>query len=95
MPKRRIASKLKAKVKPYSLFNHAFMYKYPTHKPKFVKNYVKKNPKGPRKMWVPKDKIIYVTDILSSGVETPVMVPGLSMLMEHDVNKAYVPKSGT
>ena len=95
MPKGRIASKPKAKVKPHSRFNHAFMYKYPAQKPKFVKNFGKTNSKGPKKMWLPNDKIIYVEDILNSKVETPIMVPRLWMLATHDMKKAYVPKSGT
>ena len=49
---------------------------YPSAKrPKVVRNSGKTNKRGPRK-WVPKDKIIYVADILNSSVETPVMVPG-------------------
>lgn len=77
MPKGRIASKPKAKEKPHSRYNHGFMYRYYVQKPKFVKNPRKTNPKGPRNMWIPKDKIVYVADILSRGVETPAMVPGL------------------
>lgn len=77
MPKGRTVSKPKSKVKHHSLLNHAFMYKYPAQKLKLVKNSEKTNPKGSRKIWVPKDKIIYVADILSNGVETPVMVPRL------------------
>ena len=44
---------------------------------------------------VPKEKIIYVAYVLNSTVETPVMVPGLWMLMIYDGKKVYVPKSGT
>lgn len=33
--------------------------------------------KGPKKIWVPKDKIVYLADILSSQIETPILVPGL------------------
>ena len=68
---------------------------YPVaQKPKVVRNSGKTNKRGPRK-WVPKDKIIYVADILSSSVETPIMVPGLWMLATYDGKKVYVPKSGT
>lgn len=44
-------------------------------KPKVVKNSRRTNKRGPI-IWVPKDKIIYVVDILSSSVETPIMVSG-------------------
>ena len=44
-------------------------------KPQVVRNSGKTNKRGPKK-WVPKDKIIYVADIISSSVETPIMVPG-------------------
>ena len=46
-------------------------------------------------MWVPKDKIIHVADIFSSKAKTPIMVPGLWLLMTHDGKKACVPKLGT
>ena len=77
MCKGRIVSKPKDKEKSHSHFNYAYTYNYPTQKPKFVKNSGKTNPKGTIKIWVPKDKIVYVADVLSSGVKTLVMVPGL------------------
>ena len=49
-PKGRTVSKPKAKAKPHTRSNHAFMYRYPAQKPKFVKNFGKTNPKGPRKI---------------------------------------------
>src|ERR1044072_2502402 len=52
------------------------------------------NKKGPR-IWVPKDKIIYVADILSSSIKTPIMVPGQWMFATQDGRKAYVPRTGT
>lgn len=64
-------------------------------KPKFPVNYRKTNPKGPKKMWVPKDKIVYVADVLSSQVTTPVMVPRLWVLTTYDGKKVYVLKAGT
>ena len=64
-------------------------------KPKFPVNYRKTNPKGPKKMWVPKNKIFYVADVLSSKVQTPIMVLGLWMLSTHDGKKVYVPNPGT
>lgn len=60
------------------------MYTYPAQKPKFVKNSRKTNQKGHKKSRVPKDKIIYVADILRSAIKTPIMVPGLWMLPTHD-----------
>ena len=65
------------------------------NKPKFIQNLRKTNPKGPKKIWVPKDKIVYVADVLSSQVKTPILVPGLWMLTTHDGKKVYVPKPGT
>jgi hypothetical protein len=64
-------------------------------KPKVIRNSGKTNHKGPKRLWVPKDKIVYVADILCSKVQTPVMVPGLWMLATHDGKKVYVPKPGT
>lgn len=65
------------------------------NKPKFPVNFRRTNPKGPKKIWVPKDKIVYVADVLSNQVKTPVLVPGLWVLTTHDGKKVYVPKSGT
>lgn len=42
-------------------------------------------------MWVHKYKMIYVADILSSEVKTPIIVSGLWMLAAHDGKKAHVP----
>ena len=64
-------------------------------KPKVLRSSGKTNHKGPKRFWVPKDKIVYVADILCSRVKTPVMVPGLWMLATHDGKKVYVPKPGT
>ena len=64
-------------------------------KSKFNLNFRNSNQKEPKKKWVPKEKIIYVADVLNSSVETPVMVPGLWMLTTYDGKKVYVPKSGT
>src|ERR1044072_3051301 len=47
--------------------------------PKVFRTSGKTNKKGPRK-WVPKDKIIYLADILNSSIEAPVMVSGQWML---------------
>lgn len=68
-------------IKPRDLNSH-FTYGH-THNVYFAhKSWVGKtsrrtNQKGPKKLWVPKNKMVYVADILSSQVETSVMVPGL------------------
>ena len=64
-------------------------------KPKVLRNSWKTNHKGPKRFWVPKDKIVYIADILCSRVKTPIMVLGLWMLTTHDGKKVYVPKLGT
>ena len=81
------------------IYGHTHDIKYTSSnysvKPKFNQSFGKTNKSGPKKIWVPKDKIIHVADIFSSKTETPVMVPGLWLLMTHDGKKAYVPKPGT
>lgn len=72
---------LKPKAKPKTLYFH-FSYAYKQHdyssqKPKITKNSGRTNQKRPKKMWEPKNNIIYVASILSSSVKTPFMVPGL------------------
>ena len=80
-------------------YGHAHDIKYTSSdysiKPKFNQNFGKTNKSGPKKMWVPKDKIIHVVDIFSSKAKTPIMVLGLWLLATHDGKKAYVPKPGT
>src|ERR1044072_6280902 len=70
--------------------------KYPaTKSPKVPRTSGKKtNKRGPRK-WVPKNKIIFLADILNSSIETPIMEPGQWMLATHEGRKAYVPRVGT
>src|SRR3954466_4884508 len=65
-------------------------------KPKFNQNLKKSNKKGPKKMWVPKDKIIPIADILGSKKDKAqhVMVPGLWMPTTYDRKKVYVPRPG-
>ncbi|KAG4980803.1 hypothetical protein JHK82_034053 [Glycine max] len=46
--------------------------------------------KGPKKIWVAKNKIIPITDLLDSRKETPLMVPGQWLLATHDSQKVYV-----
>ena len=82
-------------------FGHTHNIKYTSHsesffvKPRFKQNLRTSNQKGPRRIWVPKEKIIYVADILNSQTETPIMVPGLWPLASHDGKEVYVPKLGT
>ena len=89
------------KIDHKALYSHfAFSHVYNAYTPEKSKVPKSKygnqtNRKGPKKIWVPKDKIIYVADILSSTTATPVMVPGLWVLTTHDGKKAYVPKPGT
>jgi hypothetical protein len=70
-------------------------YDYPfAQRPKIVRNFGKTNKRGPQK-WVPKDKIIYVTNILNNSVETPIMVLGQWILMTRGGKKVYIPRFGT
>jgi hypothetical protein len=86
--------------KPKSPFYYHYTHAQAQHfdnarKPKVLRNSGKTNHKEPKRFWVPKDKIIYVADILCSRVKKPIMVPGLWMLVTHDRKKAYVPNPGT
>jgi len=47
--------------------------------------------KGPKKIWVPKSKIILVANLLDSRKETPAMVPGQWLLTTDDKKKFYIP----
>lgn len=51
--------------------------------------------RGPKNMWATKDKIIYVADLLTSIVKTPIIIHVLCLLMTHDGKKTYVPRPGT
>src|SRR4051812_11133935 len=64
--------------------------------PKFNQNLRRTNKKGPKKLWVHKEKIISVADILGSKEEKAkhVMVPGLWVLAAHDGKKVYVSRPG-
>ena len=50
------------------------------------------NQKGPKKIWVPKDMIIPLADVLSNKKKTPIMVPRQWLLTAHDGRKVYVPR---
>src|SRR4051812_56400 len=65
-------------------------------KPKFNQNLRRTNKKGPKKLWVPKKKIISVADILGGKEDKKqnVMVPGLWVLVTHDGKKVYIPRPG-
>ena len=65
------------------------------NKPKFTQNFRKTNPRGTKKIWVPKDKIIYVADVLSNKMKTPILDSGHWILTSHAGKKVYVPKLGT
>src|ERR1044072_15989 len=54
----------------------------------------KTNKKGPRK-WVPKNKIFYFADVISSSIGTSSMISDQWMLVTHKRRKAYVPRTGT
>ena len=42
---------------------------------KGVPNAFNTNKRGPKKIWVPKDKIIHVVDVLDNKKDTLIMVP--------------------
>jgi len=46
--------------------------------------------KGPKKIWVPKNKIIPIIDLLDTRKETSIMVPIQWLLTAHDKQKVYV-----
>src|SRR4051812_32720011 len=81
-----------AKPKEYHVVPHVIYHA----KPKFNQNLRKTSKKGPKKLWVPKEKIISVADILGSkeGKAKLVMVPGLWVLAAYDGKKVYVPRPG-
>lgn len=63
--------------KPKDLYSHStygHTHNYAAQKTQVKKIYSKTYKKGPKKIWVPKKIIIYVTIILSSRVEIPTMV---------------------
>ena len=57
---------------------------------KGVSNAFRTNKRGPKKIWVPKDKIIPVADVLDNRQDTPIMVPRQWFLTTHDMRKVYV-----
>ncbi|KAL5191262.1 hypothetical protein HKD37_04G010556 [Glycine soja] len=58
---------------------------------KGASNAFKTTKRGPKKIWVPKEKIIHVVDVLGSRNKTPIMVPGQWLLTTHDRKKVYGP----
>ena len=80
------------------IYGHTHGIKYTSNafsdKPKFKQNFGNPDKEGPKKIWVPKDKIIYVADVFNNKVETPVLKTGLWMLSTQDGKKAYVPNPG-
>lgn len=83
--------KLKPKkivIKPKTLYSH-FTYDhtdniYSAQKPRVGKTFGRTYHKGSKNIRIHKNKIIYVTNILSSQVETPIMVPEFWMISTHD-----------
>ena len=63
-------------------------------KTKFKHNFGYFNKQGPKNIWVPTDKIVYVADIFDNKTETPILVPRLWMISTHDGKKEYVPRPG-
>ena len=60
---------------------------------KGASNAFRTNKRGPKKLWVPKNKIIHVACVLDSKKRLPTMVPGQWQLTTHDKRKVYVPMS--
>lgn len=58
----------------YSHLTYGHTHDDSAQKPWVKKSSGRTNKKGPKKIWAPKDKIIYVEDILSNQVETPILV---------------------
>ncbi|RDX78362.1 hypothetical protein CR513_41367, partial [Mucuna pruriens] len=52
----------------------------------------KTNQKGPKRIWVPKNMMVFVVDLLDSKKETSIIVPVQWLLMSHDRRKVYVPR---
>ena len=51
------------------------------------------NKRGLKQIWVPKDKIVFVANILNNRVTTPIIVPGQWILTSHYGRKTYVPRT--
>lgn len=75
----RVKTKSKQKAtKPktmYSHFTYGHTHDYAAQKSQVKKNSRKTNKKGSKKIWISKDKIIYVANILSNKVKILVLVP--------------------
>jgi len=48
------------------------------------------NTKGPKKIWLPKKKIIHVADALDNRKQTTILVPKQWLLTSHDKRNVYV-----
>ncbi|KAL5158923.1 hypothetical protein HKD37_15G043299 [Glycine soja] len=55
---------------------------------KGASNAFRTNKRGPKKLWVPKNKIIHVACVLDSKKRLPTMVPGQWQLTTHDKRKS-------
>ena len=56
-----------------------------------VSNAFKTNKRGPKKMWVPKEKIIPIANVFDSKKQMSIMVLKEWLLMTYDKRKVYVP----
>ena len=83
-------------LKYHFTYGHTHDLKYTSNdfsaKPTFKHNFGNSNKQGPKKIWIPNNKIIYVADIFNSKVETPILTPGFWMLSTHGGKKTYVQK---
>lgn len=78
----------------YPTFGHSH-YLYSAHKRWVDKTYGKTNLIEPKKIWVPKDEIIFVADTLNSKDEVSITVSGYWIHSTLKEKKVYVPKFGT
>ncbi|RDX64045.1 hypothetical protein CR513_57442, partial [Mucuna pruriens] len=51
------------------------------------------NKKIPNRIWLPKNMIVLIVDLLDSRKETPIMILGQWLLTSHDKKKVYVPRT--
>jgi len=56
------------------------------------KSWRKTNMKGPKKLWVPKEKTIPLADILNPNKKSQILELGKRMLTVHKGKKVYIPR---
>lgn len=76
----------------YTRSGEIFKYAY---QPKFQEKIRKTNKRGPKRIWVPKDIIIFVADVLSKNAKTPPLETGKWMQTSHKGKRVYIPKDAT